>query len=147
MTFVEVDHARTEEQKKVLQEIEASGECPFCMPNLHKHHDRPILYGNKHWIATENQWPYKNIGYHFLVIPRVHAESLNDLPAAAGIELLAILQHLESTFKLDSGAVLMRFGDTTYNGGSVKHLHVHLMVPDLQEDWSEVRVKIGSRPK
>jgi dihydrofolate reductase len=40
-------------------ENQCGGYCPFCMENLQKNHDRPIIFDGVHWIATENQWPYR----------------------------------------------------------------------------------------
>jgi hypothetical protein len=42
----------------------------------------------------------------------------------------------------------MRFGETKYSAGTVKHLHAQFIVPDVdQPDFEPVRIKIGSSTK
>ena len=36
-------------------------------------------------------------------------------------------------FELKGGALAMRFGETTYTGASVCHIHAHLIVPKTEK--------------
>src|SRR6266446_3278206 len=50
---VDVQNARTRargDYAQALAKIEADGLCPFCEAHLPKHHTKPILFGNAHWI-------------------------------------------------------------------------------------------------
>jgi ATP adenylyltransferase len=146
--FVDLDNARLEEQKKVMEKIIAEGHCPFCRENLMQYHKAPILKEGKYWMVTPNQWPYENIKYQFLLIYTKHAEKLSDLDPAAGSELLEFFAWLEKEYQVPGGGVCMRFGDSNYSAGTVLHIHAQFIVPDInKEGYEPVRFKIGKRKK
>jgi diadenosine tetraphosphate (Ap4A) HIT family hydrolase len=139
-----VDGARSDQQRKVMEQIRDVAECPFCEENLKKYHKKKILKKGKYWLLTENQWPYKHTKLHLLAIARKHVERLEDLPKAAFGELLELFQQAEKEHQLDYGAVAMRFGDVTRTGATVLHLHAHLIVADHDHpDYTNVRFKVG----
>ncbi len=146
--FVDLDNARQEDQTRVMEEILAADHCPFCEENLRKYHKKPILRETSHWILTENQWPYDYTDHHFLIIYRDHVEHLQQLDPQAGEELFELIAWVEKEYDLPGGGVAMRFGDTRYSAGSVAHLHVQLLVPDIDDpNYQPVRVKIGKSPE
>lgn len=143
-SYVYPSGARSEEQLAVLKEIEASGLCPFCEGELKKHHHKPILFYGKHWLATENQWPYAGTKFHFLVIHRSHVEALSELLPGEMDELGCALNYLTETNNIKFGTVNIRFGAIGKNGATVRHLHIHLIVADDHPELREpVRFKIG----
>lgn len=145
--FVDLDNAREEEQAQVMESIIEADHCPFCEENLRKYHREPILRETSHWLLTENQWPYEHTQHHFLIIYRQHAESMAELDPVAGEELFELVAWLEQEYDLPGGGLAMRFGDTRYSAGSVAHLHVQLLVPDIEDpNYEPVRVKIGKSP-
>jgi diadenosine tetraphosphate (Ap4A) HIT family hydrolase len=145
--YVEMEHARSEEQRSVMEQIKLDGVCPFCPEHISRYHTHPIQV-EEHWLWTLSRWPYKSTALHIMVISRAHAENLGDLPDGAGDELLTILKQLETDRNISSGAAFIRFGDPQYNGGSVRHLHVHMIVPDLgQEGWDKIKVTLGKNKK
>lgn len=142
--FVDIDNSREESQVKVMEQIIADQQCPFCLENLEKYHKQPILKESEHWVLTANQWPYKNTRFHFLAILKIHSESLQELPPVAGSELIELFQWLETEYEIPGGAWAMRFGDTNYSAGTVKHIHVQFIVPEINTpDFEPVRLKIG----
>ncbi|MFA6814387.1 MAG: HIT domain-containing protein [Candidatus Pacebacteria bacterium] len=142
--FINLDNAREEEQKLVMKDVAEAEHCPFCRENLCKYHKQPILKETKFWIVTKNQWPYKHTKHHFLLIYKVHAVSLSDLSPTAGQELFELITEIEQSFKIKGGGLAMRFGDTDYSAGTINHLHVQLIEPDLDSpDFVPVRIKIG----
>ena len=142
--FINLANAREAEQKAVMEDIVEAKHCPFCRENLCKYHQEPILKEGKFWLVTNNQWPYKHTKHHFLLIYKVHAVSLNDLSPAAGQELFELLAEIEQAYDLKGGGFAMRFGDTDYSAGTVNHLHIQLIEPDLTDpDFVPVRIKIG----
>ena len=147
-SFVNLDNARLDEQREVMRKIIASGECPFCQENLLMYHKQPILRESGAWLLTHNQWPYKHLRVHLLLIAKEHAESLKDLPIEAGLEMLEMCQWAEKKFDIKSGALAIRFGDVRYNGATVRHLHVHIVAGNHEHpDFETVRFKVASRPK
>lgn len=142
--FVDLDNAREDEQRQVMQDIVQAEECPFCLENLRKYHKQPILKETGFWLVTTNQWPYDHTKHHFLLIYKPHSEHLSELDPAAGRELLELVQWLEKEYHVPGGGWAMRFGDTNYSAGTVAHLHVQFVVPDVDApDFEPTRIKIG----
>ena len=144
--FVDVQNAREEEQRAVMQTIIDNAECPFCPANVRKYHKQPFLKEGTYWRLTTNQWPYPHTKHHFLLIYREHIEKLAQLDPAAGVELLQMCQWLEQEYQIPGGGLAMRFGDTDYSAGTVAHLHAQLLVPDImaaEYDDKPVKVTIG----
>lgn len=142
--FANVNNSREEDQTEVMKEIVASEQCPFCAENLRKYHKEPILKEGQYWLVTKNQWPYKHTKQHLLIIYKEHGVCLNDLDPAAGAELFTFLKELETEYDVQGGGFSMRFGDTDYSAGTVNHLHVQFVEPDIMdEDFEPVRIKLG----
>lgn len=142
--LINVGSARTDHQRQVMEEIKEQDICPFCEENLRKFHKREILKKGKHWVLTPNQWPYDFTKLHLIAIARKHVEHLNDLPPDAFAELFELFQWAEQKYKLDHGAVAMRFGNVEGTGSTVLHLHAHLIVSDYdQPDYETVRFRVG----
>ncbi len=141
---VNLDNARLDEQRRVMENIVSDDVCPFCPEHLEKYHKQPILRSGEHWVLTPNQWPYENTRVHLLAIAAYHAESLNDLRKGSMDELQEHFQWAEFTYKVAAGGLAMRFGDVMENGATVNHLHAHFIVPegDLPPD-AKVRFKIS----
>lgn len=143
-TFVDIDNSREEEQVKVMEKIIEDGECPFCMDNFKKYHEQEVVKDGKHWILTPNRWPYKNTRHHLLAILKIHAENLQEIPKGAGEELIELFQWMEKEYSIPGGGWAMRFGDTNYSAGTVKHIHAQFIVPEIDgDDFKPVRFKIG----
>jgi diadenosine tetraphosphate (Ap4A) HIT family hydrolase len=145
--MVNLDHARHDDQRDVMQRSIDAGECPFCLDNLRRYHRQEILKETHYWLLTYNQWPYPLSKPSLLLISKTHAERLQDLDTVAGTEMLLCLQWAERAFCIQSGVYAMRFGDTKYNGATVAHLHCHIIVPDTSDPQFEtMRFKVGTKP-
>lgn len=143
---VDLDNARVEEQKSVMNNILDADHCPFCQENLRKYHKEPILKETTYWILTNNQWPYAHTKLHLLAIYKTHATTLSEIKPEAGIELIEIFQWAEKEFQVPGGGFAMRFGDTDYSAGTVAHIHAQFLVPDIHDPNymdKPVRIKIG----
>jgi diadenosine tetraphosphate (Ap4A) HIT family hydrolase len=143
-SFVNMKNTRHDEQRRVMEDIVENEECPFCPENIAKYHKQKTLRKGKHWTITKNQWPYKYTDVHLLAIANYHAEKLSDLKKGAFDELQEHMVWAEKEFKIITGGVAMRFGDTSNNGASVSHIHVHLIVPSADKPADEkVKFKIS----
>jgi diadenosine tetraphosphate (Ap4A) HIT family hydrolase len=142
--FINLANARETEQKSVMKDIADAKHCPFCRENLCKYHQQPILKEGQFWLVTTNQWPYRHTKHHFLLIYKVHAVSLSDLSPAAAQELFELIAEIEQSYAIKGGGLAMRFGDTDYSAGTISHLHVQLIEPDIESpNFVPVRIKIG----
>ncbi len=142
--LIAIGNSRNDRQRQVMERIGERAECPFCEENLRKYHKRKILKRGKYWTLTPNQWPYDHTKHHLIAIARKHVETLDDLPKAAFAELLDLFRWAERKYRLDYGAIAMRFGDVRGTGATVLHLHAHLIVGDPDAPGYEaVRFKMG----
>ncbi len=119
---------KRDDYAKTLKAIIAGGFCPFCEEHLFRHHSRPIVYKSKHWLVTENAWPYEGSRHHFLFIARKHVENIEELSATAWTELHAMHRFLVKRCGLKGATLFIRSGDTKFTGASVNHLHAQVIV-------------------
>ncbi len=69
--------------------------------------------------------------------------SFDELPDEAGAELWAIKRMLKAQLEPVALATVERSGNMLYNGGSVAHLHVHLVALD-QQPAATVRFRVST---
>jgi hypothetical protein len=143
-SFIEPHNARTDEQKSVMTDILQANECPFCEENLTKYHKKPILRRGVHWLVTENQWPYQGSKIHLLIILLTHEVDVMSLPVGAGEELLDHLRWARGVYDMVGGAIVMRYGNPTFSGATVCHLHAQIIMPS---DGQNVCVFVGGKAK
>ena len=142
--FIDVDNSREDDQREVMKNIMKADHCPFCLENLKKYHKQPLIKTGKYWVLTANQWPYKHTKHHFLAIYKEHIENLAGIDPEAGKELIEFVQYLEKEYSVKGGGWAMRFGDTDYSAGTVAHIHIQFVVPDIKDPKFEpCRLKIG----
>jgi diadenosine tetraphosphate (Ap4A) HIT family hydrolase len=139
------DEARTPEQKKLMEQIEADGVCPFCSEHFTKYHPKPILKETDYWFVTENMSPYEGASHHFLFVYKPsHVNTLSSVSPEAGQDLFTLLAWVTETYSIEGGSFFMRFGDMNWNGSSVEHLHAQLIVGKKKDNTTEaLRVKLG----
>ncbi len=142
--LVDLDNARLAEQRQVMEKIIEAGECPFCLENLKKYHTPEIIKENESWLLTTNRWPYKHTKFHYLAILKTHKENLSELTAKEGADLIKLLSFAQKYCQAPGGGFAMRFGDTSYSAGTIRHLHAQFIVPDREaENYQPIRFKIG----
>lgn len=140
--------ARFDEQKKQMEDLQARGVCAFCMDHFDKEHREPIEYETEHWVVSKNDYPYKGTTLHLLLIPKEHVHTLSALSPAALADFSPTIVAVEKQWKLTHYAVGIRSGDMHHTGGSVEHLHAHIVVGDTAADDHEpVRFKMSSKPQ
>ena len=138
--------ARTKAQLKKMQDLTKRGVCIFCPEHIHED-DQPVLFKTTDWMIKENSYPYEGTKLHLLLISRKHVKSVSELSKAAQSDFLAVVDRCERKFKLTSYAVGFRSGDIHHNGGSIEHLHAHLVVGDTDNPkHNPVRFKMSSQP-
>lgn len=139
-----LDAARSDEQRAYMQRLEQAGICIFCPEHIAEYQSAPVELSGRHWLVTENAFPYQGTTAHYLIIARSHVISFHELPDAAGAELWAIKRELKQRFEPLAVATVERSGDIRYNGGSVAHLHTHFVaLPGTPT--TEVRFRVSAR--
>lgn len=127
--LVDIENARSEEQKMIMRKIIKNQEDPFDLQNISKYHKKKIFSYWNYWFVTENQWPYEGSAKSFLIISYQYYDSPSQMPCEAFEELIEVVNFLIRKFKIKGGALAMRFGDTSFSGASVKRIHFHLIQP------------------
>jgi ATP adenylyltransferase len=128
-TLYHAPAARSDDQRRYMEELESAGVCVFCPEHFEAHHREPVESSGRHWYVTRNDYPYAGTEAHFLIVPHLHVSSFDDLPDEAGAELWAIKRQLKARLEHPRAlATVERSGDMRLNGGSVSHLHIHFVV-------------------
>ncbi len=143
MTLYALDAARTPEQRRQMEELEAAGICVFCPEHVDAHHREPVEHRGEHWYVTKNDFPYTGTAAHLLIVPHAHVTAFDELPDAAGAELWAIRRELKARLAPRATATVERSGDMRYNAGSVAHLHVHFVALDAAPEQT-VRFRVSA---
>ncbi|MBT3356634.1 hypothetical protein HN784_00105 [bacterium] len=145
--LMDFNHARTDEQKDLMEEIAQDGVCPFCQENFIKYHPKPILKENAHWFLTENMSPYKGTRIHFITVYKdKHVTMSNEIPSEHMGQMFELINWAIEKHKIEGGAILIRFGDSSCTGGSVDHFHAHLIIGNAKgtdEGAFKIKKKVG----
>ncbi|MFA4930758.1 MAG: HIT domain-containing protein [Patescibacteria group bacterium] len=148
--FVNLNHARTQEQVKVMTQIIQDGVCPFCPQYLLKYHSKPIIKETTHWFLTENMSPYEGTAFHLMLISKRHFTMPGEMKATESTDLFKLIGWTTDKFKINGGALLIRFGENAMTGGSVDHFHVHIIVGEADQndkDADKIKIKVGYKKK
>jgi ATP adenylyltransferase len=140
-------NARLPEQLAEMRRLEAAGVCIFCPEHLAAP-DQRVLHRTPQWTVTPNDFPYQRTRLHLLLIPDEHVTDLADLSPAARLDFWAVLDWVKDHFGLTFYSLAVRNGLSEYTGGTVRHLHVHIVQGDVDDPHHEpVRTKLSSRPE
>jgi ATP adenylyltransferase len=139
-----LEAARGEEQLARMRSLEAEGVCIFCPEHAERWQREPVDYTGEHWYVTRNDFPYEGAAAHYLIVARRHVSRFEELPEEAGTELWRIRRRLAEGLGAVAYATVERSGDMRFNGGSVAHLHVHMVALDTAPSET-VRFRVSAR--
>lgn len=143
-SYLNLSNARNKKQKIRMEKINRDGVCPFCPKDILKYHKMPIFKKGKWWILTKNDFPYKGTSFHFLAIYKKHIKDISEISSEASKELMELFNEIILENKIKGGSLFIRFGDTDYTGGTVEHLHAHLISGGRkQKNKKSIKVKLG----
>lgn len=138
-------NARSQAQYDEMVRLEAAGVCLFCTKGLQESR-KSILGANTWWTLVHNDYPYAGTLHHFLLIPSRHILEMTDLYPEEFAGMAPLIEFAKSKYQFEYYGIGARNGDPAYTGGTIKHLHLHLIVGDPNTD-EPVRLKLSSRPK
>lgn len=135
---VDPSNARDPEYRKAMGEIVNTTECPLCTL---KWHPNPIIRDDGFWLLTKNGFPYADTQQHLLMIAKRHVEEFSELTDQEAVSLFKTINWANKKFNIEGGGLAMRYGDPKYTGATMKHLHAHLIQPELAEPDSDGKIK------
>jgi len=139
-------NARVEVQRQKMEMAKELNECTFCLDRFEYYHDAPIIKEGGYWIVTDNDYPYDNTKHHTLFILKRHAENIEELTSLEWAELRKLIQEFKKEHLISGGAIFLRFGEEKYSGGTLPHIHAHLIVPDIESgSYQPVPCYVGER--
>jgi ATP adenylyltransferase len=146
MSLYYLGNYRTAEQLADMRRLEAAGVCVFCPEHLAQDRNQPILHRTPQWTVTPNEFPYRGTRLHLLLVPDEHVTDLVDLSAEAQRDFWSALSWVREHYGLSFYSLAVRNGESEYTGGTIRHVHVHLLQGDVDDPQHEpVRTKLSSR--
>ena len=114
-----------------MEALEAEGGvCIFCPEHVAKQQREPVEHEGDALVCDKNDFPYEGAVAHYLIVAQRHVTSFEQLPDQAGAELWRSSESSTSGSARSHSRRWSAAGTCVYNGGSVAHLHVHLVVLD-----------------
>ena len=110
--------------------------CVFCHISTHESEDEEsrLLYRDEHCFIVMNKYPYTP--GHFMIIPHLHTDKLEELPTETWIHMSGLAQKcvrlLKEGLNADGVNIGMNLGASA-GAGIAEHIHMHL-VPRWQRD-------------
>ncbi len=110
--------------------------CVFCHISRHAQEDETlhVLYRDEYCFIVMNRYPYTP--GHFMIIPHLHTDKLEDLPAQTWMHMSKLAQQSVRLLKEGFGAhgvnIGMNLGKSA-GAGIAEHIHMHL-VPRWERD-------------
>ncbi len=110
--------------------------CVFCHISTHEQEDTSlhVLHRDAYCFIVMNRYPYTP--GHFMIIPHVHTDKLEELPSETWLHMSALAQKCVRLLKEGFGAkgvnIGMNLGGAA-GAGIAEHIHMHL-VPRWERD-------------
>jgi ATP adenylyltransferase len=103
--------------------------CIFCdAPKAQDDQESRIVYRGRHCYVILNTFPYTN--GHVMIVPYVHLDALQKLPAESATEMIALTQRMESVLRdlyhPDGLNLGMNIGKAA-GAGVAGHIHMHIL--------------------
>ncbi|HWC57423.1 MAG TPA: hypothetical protein VG621_00510 [Candidatus Paceibacterota bacterium] len=133
--YVDINNVRSEEMRQKWQKIIDEGVDPFDVKHVEKMVGR-IMAESKYWYAFHNNYPYPGTQYQPVIVSKNFYTDDDEMTDEEWFDLRTIKRMVKEILAIKGGGFVMRFGDTSISGGSVTHLHAHLIVPKENENVS-----------
>jgi ATP adenylyltransferase len=142
VSLYHLDNSRGDRQSAYMRQLEADGICIFCPEHLDADPEQEIIHRTAHWTVTPNKFPYAGTKLHLMLVPDEHVTDLVDLSPAAQQDFWTALGWIRDRYGLTYYGLGARNGECRYTGGTIAHVHLHVIVGDPGE--GPVRFKVSS---
>ncbi len=138
---------RNAEQLAEMRRLAREQVCLFCPEHLDAQPEQRVVHRTAWWSVTPNRFPYAGTDVHLLLVPSAHVPDLLDLAADALADFWTALAWVRGEYSLEFYGLGARCGSCEFTGGTIEHVHVHVIVGAVHEpDHQPVRFKLSSRP-
>lgn len=142
-SYYYLENSRGDAQSDDMRRLEAEGRCLFCPGQ----EPLAVLHKTPQWTIVPNRFPYRGTRLHLLLVPDEHVTDMADLSPAARDDFWSALAWVRDRYGLTYYGLAVRNGDPRFTGGTIRHLHLHVVVGDVENPEADsVRVKLSSRP-
>ncbi len=123
--YTRPEGARSDTVRSISEADNAAGVCPFCRI-VRGEERRDVLYESPYWLVVPNLSPLPGSDRMLLVISKIHALDLSELPLAAGSSLLEAVIEASAELGINSFVLLARLGRPDFNAMTVYHMHFQI---------------------
>jgi diadenosine tetraphosphate (Ap4A) HIT family hydrolase len=121
--------------------------CVFCHISSHQEEDEElqVLYRDEYCFIVMNRYPYTP--GHFMIIPHLHTDKLEELPNETWLHISALAQKSVRLLKEGFGAQGVNIGMNLGKAGGAgiaEHIHMHL-VPRWERDTNFITAIADTR--
>ena len=113
---------RAHMEKTIVQGI-----CPLCSPDPSVN---VVLRRTGHWQVWKNPFAYEHHDHHFIIASIHHIDDITKLTHEMWASLGVLIDWVVREYKLPGGGLVMRFGEPEKSASTLRHLHMHIQVPD-----------------
>ena len=146
----DLSNAREGKQRLIMEELAVTGECFLCQDVILRVAEKypgvaslPIHEG-KHWFIKHNDFPYQGTKLHVLIVPKRHVTNIEDLEIWEFVELKEMVAWVNTTFAVVGASMILRYGETSYTGATLTHLHFHIFHGvKWHENCEAIKPKLG----
>lgn len=115
-----------------LEEAQRTGKCIFCDPEW----QGQALAKVTDWFIRRNPFPTKdregqNPEHHFLIVAMKHGNDTAPFRPEDWADIEILRRWVDEKFRIRGGGLCVRLGDPTICGRTVRHPHVHYIVPRM----------------
>ncbi len=141
-----IENARVPQQAADMHALQAANACLFCPEGLALK-GKKVLHRGTYWYVTPNDYPYKGTTVHVIIVPVRHLTKIEDLNVEEFLELQKMIAWVNKEFEIKGAGLFCRYGDTTYNGATINHFHIHVAQGHQKtKDATPVFAVIGYQP-
>lgn len=145
MSKMRMKNARNPEQLRRMKKLKESKLCYFCMQGSEKEKTLPkIIYKEKYWYITKNDFPIEGSIHHYLIVPKRHIKKESEVSKTEWIELQKMIIWIEKHTKAKGFSKYSRNGDLAYTSATIDHLHIHFISGEKDNGKREkMKVTLG----
>lgn len=129
----DLSNAREKQQQEIMEELAQTGECFLCLPVItrivtkYPNVSSAPLYEGNYWFIKNNDFPYKGTELHILIVPKRHVTKIEDLSIEEFLELKNMIGFVNMKYGVRGASLFVRYGDMSYTGATLSHIHFHLI--------------------